>query len=165
LTLDFDVGTELDFVLIGISCPLRDYRFCHFVSKHTGIEFVRGKEDYTDHKGLPKEKDRDEMDFHVVFAKNRRKPPARQLFSVYRHCGENPDLEYYLIGNRSGEGVPLLPELPTQKVPPPTASMFSKMLQSFVVPMSGIPRFGGRRDILPIVATSLPSGVRGMSQC
>jgi len=112
LTLDFDVGSELDFALAGISCPLRDYRLCHFISKRTGIAFVRGKEDYTDHKGRAKEKDRDEMDFHIVLGRDRQKNPVRYRFPVYRYCGADFGAEYYLIGNRSIEGGLLLAELP-----------------------------------------------------
>jgi len=115
LTIDFDVRAELDFALIGISSPFRDYRLCHFISKRTGIAFVRGKEDYTDHKGQAKEKDRDEMDFHVVFGKDRQRNPFRHRFPVYRYCEvdfEADGTEYYLIGNRSIEGGMLLAELP-----------------------------------------------------
>jgi len=115
LTIDFDVGAELDFALIGISSPLRDYRLCHFISKRTGIAFVRGKEDYTDHNGRAKEKDRDEMDFHIVFGRDRDKNPVRHRFPTYRYCEVDFDadgVEYYLIGNRSIEGGLLLAELP-----------------------------------------------------
>jgi|GEM_PF-95168 len=112
LSIDFDVGAELDFVLIGISCPLRDYRLCHFISKRTGIAFVRGKEDYTDHKGHAKEKGRDEMDFHIVFGKDGQKNPVKYRFPVYRYCEADFEAEYYLIGNRSIEGGLLLAELP-----------------------------------------------------
>ncbi len=112
LTIDFDFEAELDFVLIGISCPLRDYRLCHFISKHTGLEFVRGKESYIDHKGYIKEKDKDEMDFHIIFEKNRQKKVTKHHFSMYRYCDENFEYEYYLINNRSIEGSPLLTELP-----------------------------------------------------
>jgi len=115
LTIDFDVEAELDFALIGISCPMRDYRLCHFISKRTGIAFVRGKENYTDHKGRAKEKDREEMDFHVVFGKDRQKNPVRHHFPIYRCCDadfEVNEVEYYLIGNHSIEGSLLLAELP-----------------------------------------------------
>jgi len=112
LTLDFDVRAELDFALIGISCPLRDYRLCHFISKRTNLPFVRGKEDYTDHTGRAKEKDRDEMDFHVVFGKDRQKKPVKYRFPIYRYCEADFGMEYYLIGNRSIEGGLLLAELP-----------------------------------------------------
>jgi len=112
LSIDFDIGAELDFALIGISSPLRDYRICHFISKHTGIAFVRGKEDYTDHKGRAKEKDREEMDFHIVFGKDMDKKPVRYHFPVYRYCEADFGVEYYLVGNRSIEGSPLLAELP-----------------------------------------------------
>lgn len=71
LLLDFEL--ELDFSLIGISSPLRDYRLSHFIFKHTGLELVRGKENYIDHKGYLKDKDKDEMDYHIVFERTKQK--------------------------------------------------------------------------------------------
>ncbi|SFS59812.1 hypothetical protein SAMN05660206_103100 [Sphingobacterium wenxiniae] len=112
LTIDFDFDSELDFILIGISCPLRDYRLCHFISKYSSIEFVRGKEDYIDHKGYAKEKDKDEMDFHIVYEKTKLKKVSKSHFSMYRYCDENFEFEYYLLNNRSIEGTLLISELP-----------------------------------------------------
>ncbi|HLS93954.1 MAG TPA: IPExxxVDY family protein [Sphingobacterium sp.] len=112
LTLDMDVDLELDFVLVGISSPLRDYRLCHFIYKHTGLAFVRGKEDYIDHKGYVKEKDKDEMDYHIVFERNRQKKLLKHYFITYRYCEANFESEFYLINNRSLEGAILIPELP-----------------------------------------------------
>ncbi|MFD1769450.1 IPExxxVDY family protein [Sphingobacterium suaedae] len=112
LTLDLDFDLELDFVLIGISSPLRDYRLCHFIYKHTGLAFVRGKEDYIDHKGYVKEKERDEMDYHIVFERNRQKKLTKHLFTIYRYCEANFEFEFYVVNNRSLEGGILVPELP-----------------------------------------------------
>jgi len=110
LFLDFEL--ELDFSLIGISSPLRDYRLCHFMSKNTGLIFERGKENYIDHKGYLKDKDKDEMDYHIVFEKTKQKKTTKYHYSIYRYCDENFEFEYYLISNRSMEGNILLPELP-----------------------------------------------------
>jgi hypothetical protein len=112
LTLDLDFDIELDFVLIGISSPLRDYRLCHFLYKHAGLAFVRGKEDYIDHKGYAKEKERDEMDYHIVYEKNKQKKLLKHYFTIYRYCDDNFEFEFYIINNRSLEGTFLLPELP-----------------------------------------------------
>ncbi|WP_245893835.1 IPExxxVDY family protein [Sphingobacterium gobiense] len=112
LTLDLDFDIELDFVLIGISSPLRDYRLCHFLYKHAGLAFERGKEDYVDHKGYAKEKERDEMDYHIVYEKNKQKKLLKHYFTIYRYCDNNFEFEFYIISNRSLEGTFLLPELP-----------------------------------------------------
>ena len=111
-TLDLDFELELDFVLIGISSSLRDYRLCHFLYKHTGLAFVRGKEDYVDHKGYLKDKERDEMDYHIVYEKNKQKEIIKHHFTIYRYCDENFEFEFYIINNRSLEGTHLVPELP-----------------------------------------------------
>lgn len=112
LTLDLDLDIELDFVLIGISSSLRDYRLCHFLYKHVGLAFIRGKEDYIDHKGYAKEKDKDEMDYHIVYDRNKQKKLVKHHFSIYRFCDSNFEFEFYLINNRSLEGTLLLSELP-----------------------------------------------------
>ena len=111
LFLDFEL--ELDFSLIGISSTLRDYRLCHFMSKNTGLIFERGKENYIDHKGYLKDKDKDEMDYHIIFEKSKQKTATTKYhFGIYRYCDENFEFEYYLISNKSLEGSVLLPELP-----------------------------------------------------
>jgi len=112
LTLDLDFDLELDFVLVGISSSLRDYRLCHFISKNTGLAFKRGKEDYLDHKGYVKEKDRDEMDYHIIFEKTKQKGTLTHYFTIYRYCDSNFEFEFYLLNNRSSEGGLLVPELP-----------------------------------------------------
>lgn len=112
LILDLDFDIELDFALVGISSPLRDYRLCHFLYKHTGLAFLRGKEDYIDHKGYLKEKDPDEMDYHIIYEKSKQKTLFKHYFTIYRYCDSSFEFEFYLVNNRSLEGVLLLPELP-----------------------------------------------------
>ncbi len=113
VTLDLDFDLELDFVLVGISSALRDYRLCHFIYKHTGLAFRRGKEDYLDHKGYVKEKDRDEMDYHIIFEKTKQRGVSKHYYTIYRYCDSNFEYEFYLLNNRSVEGMMLIPELPT----------------------------------------------------
>ena len=110
-SIDLDFDLELDFVLVGISSALRDYRLCHFINKNTGLLFVRGKENYLDHKGYRKLKDQDEMDFHIIFEKNRKKETTKQHFATYRYCDSNFEFEYYILNNKSLEGGLLIPEL------------------------------------------------------
>ncbi|MGO1243526.1 MAG: IPExxxVDY family protein [Sphingobacterium sp.] len=112
LILDLDFDLELDFVLVGISSSLRDYRLCHFIFKQTGLAFVRGKEDYLDHKGYVKVKDQEEMDYHIVFEKRKQKTVDKNYFSIYRYCDTHFEYEYYLLNNRSVDGGYLIPELP-----------------------------------------------------
>ncbi|MFD2596114.1 IPExxxVDY family protein [Sphingobacterium griseoflavum] len=112
VTLDLDFDLELDFVLVGISTALRDYRLCHFIYKCTGLAFRRGKEDYVDHKGYLKEKEKDEMDYHIIFEKTRQRGLIKHYFTIYRYCDINFEFEFYLLNNRSIEGSLLVPELP-----------------------------------------------------
>jgi len=99
-------------VLVGISSSLRDYRLCHFIFKQTGLAFVRGKEDYLDHKGYRKDKDQDEMDYHIIFEKRKQQRVKKHYFSIYRFCDPNFEFEYYLLSNRCVDGGLLIPELP-----------------------------------------------------
>lgn len=108
LETDFDL--ELDFVLIGICSSLKDYRLCHFINKHTGLSLIHGKEDYLDHKGSPKEKEKDEMDYHLITEHKKGKPSVTHHFTTFRYCNPTFDFEYYLVSNRSEDGKLLIPE-------------------------------------------------------
>lgn len=109
LETDFDL--ELDFTLIGISSVLRDYRLCHFINKYTGLNLIYGKEDYLDHNSNKKEKTAEELDFHVITETRKNKPPVKQHYNVFRYHNETFEFEFYLISNRSAEGVALIPEI------------------------------------------------------
>ena len=77
------------------------------------MAFVRGKEDYVDHKGHAKDKDLDEMDYHIVYERTKQKKIHQHYYTIYRYCDNNFEFEFYLLNNRSLEGVFLLPELPS----------------------------------------------------
>ena len=109
LETDFDL--ELDFVLIGISSVLRDYRLCHFINKHTGLQLVYGKEDYMDHNGHNKEKPKDELDYHILFESKKNKPVVKNHYNIFRYHNQTFDFEFYLLSNRSVEGAALIPEI------------------------------------------------------
>lgn len=111
LTLDLNFDSELEFTLIGISSPLRDYRLCHFLQKQTGLTFIRGKEAYIDHKGYAKVKERDEMDYHILHERNKFQEITTQYFTVYRYNDEHFEFEFYFINNKSLAGSLLVPEL------------------------------------------------------
>ncbi|WP_246163457.1 IPExxxVDY family protein [Sphingobacterium humi] len=109
LETDFDL--ELDFILIGISTVLRDYRLCHFINKATGLQFVHGKEDYIDHNGNKKEKPQDELDYHILYESKKNKPSIQHHFITYRYNNQTYDFEFYLLSNKSIEGGTLIPEI------------------------------------------------------
>jgi len=108
--LDMDLDLELDFILVGISTTLRDYRLCHFINKKTGLNFVYGKESVLDHNGNIKLKPQEELDFHLIVEKNKNKKEILHHFQVYRYCHDNLDFEYYLVNNKSLENGTLIPE-------------------------------------------------------
>jgi hypothetical protein len=106
---DFD--HELEFILIGSSSVLRDYRLCHFINKHTGLQFVYGKEDYLDHNGNTKEKPKDELDYHIIYESKKNKPSIQNHFNIFRYHNPTFEFEFYLLSNRSVEGAALIPEI------------------------------------------------------
>lgn len=87
LKYDFD----FDFVLIAISCPLKDYRLCHFINKHTGLQLARSA-DYT------------------VFI-----PQYGEIceFSCFTHVPEGEEVEFYLFSNKAEGNGYLVPEMKT----------------------------------------------------
>lgn len=108
--LDLDFDLEMDFILIGISSSLRDYRLCHFINKQTGLHFVYGKESPIDHKGNPKNKKKEELDFHIIHERTKNNVNVEHHYQMYRDCCDRFDYEYYLINNRSVENGILIPE-------------------------------------------------------
>jgi len=109
LETDFDL--ELDFNLVGISSVLRDYRLAHFINKHTGLQFINGKEDYYDHNGNKKDKPQDELDYHIIYENKKNKKPVQQHFNIFRFHNPTFEFEYYLLSNKSIEGASLVPEI------------------------------------------------------
>lgn len=87
LKYDFD----FDFILIAISCPLKDYRFCHFINKYTGLQLARA-EDY------------------AVFI-----PQFDETceFTCYAQLTEEEEVEFYLFSNKGVENGFLIPEMKT----------------------------------------------------
>ena len=110
--LDLDFDLELDFTLIGISSSLRDYRLCHFINKHTGLEFQYGKESPIDHNGNIKLKPQEELDYHIITERNKAKQEITHHYQMYRYCCERFEYEYYIINNKSLENGVLIPEAP-----------------------------------------------------
>ncbi|MFM7021430.1 MAG: IPExxxVDY family protein [Flavobacteriales bacterium] len=86
LTLDFE--PEYDFLLAGISCHMKDYRFIWALSKHLGIEFFRN----------------DDFELIVDKAKNKSK------FSLFSFEDEENHTSYFILANRGDAGI-LIPEM------------------------------------------------------
>lgn len=81
---------DFDFILIAISCPLKDYRFCHFLNKASGLELLKTEDYYIN--GTPLE--------------------SANSFSCYFYINE-AETEYYLLANKGEENGYLIPEMKT----------------------------------------------------
>ncbi|WP_129715087.1 IPExxxVDY family protein [Pedobacter sp. SYP-B3415] len=79
---------DLDFTLIAITAPLRDYVLCHKINNQLGIELERVEE-------------------HEVYLNADEAPLA---FSKYCYFIEDRELEYYILANRNPDGF-LVPEM------------------------------------------------------
>jgi len=107
--LDMDMDEELDFILLAITCPLKDYRLCHFINKETTLNFSRGKESKYDHDGRPKNKSEEELEYHIIFDAKKK---ISYHFTAFHYLSPDSDTEYFLINNKSIEGTFLIPENP-----------------------------------------------------
>ncbi|HMR20333.1 MAG TPA: IPExxxVDY family protein [Sphingobacterium sp.] len=108
--IDIDFDLELDFILIGISSSLRDYKLCHFINKATGLNLVFGKEAHIDHNSKPKNKAIEELDYHILHERGKNKKEYKNHYQIYRYCNENFEYEFYLVNNKSLENSVLIPE-------------------------------------------------------
>lgn len=79
---------DLNFVLIAITAPLKDYVLCHKINKELNFNFEK-------------------IDDHEIFF-NVDEPAL--YFSKYYFFVEQGEIEYFLIGNRNSEGF-LIPEM------------------------------------------------------
>jgi hypothetical protein len=86
LTLDFE--PEYDFLLAGISCHLKDYRFIWALSQHMGIDFKRNE------------------DFELIVDKSKNK----SKFSLFSFEDEENHTSYFILSNRGDAGI-LIPEM------------------------------------------------------
>lgn len=87
VTLKYEL--DLDFILFAISCPLRDYRLCYFLNKHTGLNLYKTTE-------------------HEAWLGASQMP---SYFSRFAQVNERSGTEYYLISNKGCEGGFLVPEM------------------------------------------------------
>jgi len=84
LTLKFEL--DLDFILIALTVPLKDYRLCFMINKELNIQFCR-----TDELYLPAEN-------------------GRSYFSMYHYQYKQTETDFYLLANKGTEGF-LIPEM------------------------------------------------------
>ena len=85
--LKFEI--DLDFLLIAITSPLKDYRLCYLVNKFLNVNFTKIADLSVEiHPGTE---------------------PV--LFSRYQYNTEPTDTDFYFIANKGTEGH-LLPEMP-----------------------------------------------------
>ncbi|WP_256002982.1 MULTISPECIES: IPExxxVDY family protein [Pedobacter] len=82
------LSLDLDFILVAITAPMKDYMFCHKLNTSLSLNF----EKVADH----------EVFFNID------EPPV--LFSKYYHVAEEGETEFYIVSNRNSEGF-LIPEM------------------------------------------------------
>jgi hypothetical protein len=85
--LKFEI--DLDFVLIAINTPLKDYRVCHFINKHLNFEL------------------RKQPDLGIDIYQGTTEPA---FFSIYHYQWETTETDFYFIANKGSEGL-LIPEM------------------------------------------------------
>ncbi len=81
---------DLDFVLIAITAPLKDYRLCFKVNKQLHVQFYRVDE------------------LSLVLNGN----GEAAYFSMFRYSVQETETDYYLVANKGTEGF-LIPEMKT----------------------------------------------------
>ena len=82
------LSLDLDFVLIAITAPLKDYTLCHKINKNLEFNFEK-------------------IEDHEVYYNVDEAPLA---FSRYHFFVDEGEINYYLVNNRNSEGF-LIPEM------------------------------------------------------
>ncbi|SRR5690554_1704525 len=86
LTLKYEL--DLDFILIAITCPLKDYRLCYYINKLTTLNLSKA-------------------DDHETWITE----DAPYYFAKYSYINPTEGTEFYLIANKGVDSGYLLPEL------------------------------------------------------
>jgi len=86
VTLKYEI--DLNFILIAITCPLKDYRLCYYINKLTSLDLSKTE------------------DHETWIADN-----TSLYFPKYSYIKPNEETEFYLIANKGIEAGYLLPEL------------------------------------------------------
>lgn len=90
VTLKYEL--DLDFILLAITSPLKDYRLCHYINKYTSLNLYKSETEHTVYLGNNNEESH---------------------FSRFVYMENDAETEYYVLANRSCEGNFLIPELKT----------------------------------------------------
>ncbi|WP_207428427.1 IPExxxVDY family protein [Pedobacter sp. SYSU D00535] len=85
LTLKYEL--DLDFVLIAITCSLKDYLLCFKINRQLNVDFSKI----------------DELSFQI-----KKEEPV--YFSRYLHQAPGSETEFFLLGNKGSDGF-LIPEM------------------------------------------------------
>jgi len=85
--LKFEI--DLDFVLIAINTPLKDYRVCHFINKFLNFNLTKTSDLAVDIYQITTD-------------------PA--FFSIFHYQWETTETDFYFIANKGTEGL-LIPEM------------------------------------------------------
>jgi hypothetical protein len=86
LTLKYEL--DIDFNLIAITSPLKDYRLCYYINKVTGLDLYK-------------------VEDHEIWVESQR--PT--YFGRYTCEDVNNDTFYFLLNNKGVEGGILIPEM------------------------------------------------------
>jgi len=84
--LKFEI--DFDFILIAVTCSLKDYRICYLINKYLNFNFTR-TEDL-------------ELDIGVA--------GRAVLFSLFHFSWETTETDFYFIANKGSDGY-LVPEM------------------------------------------------------
>lgn len=79
---------DLNFILIAINSPLKDYRLCFFINRMSELNLQK-EADYA--LGTPKK--------------------SQHFFTKYSDISHTEETEFYLIGNKGMQGGILIPEM------------------------------------------------------
>lgn len=86
ITLKYEL--DLNFTLIAITCPLKDYRLCFYINQITGLDFTKN-------------------DDHELWRSNNQS----FFFTKYSYINHSEETEFYLIGNKGINTGFLVPEM------------------------------------------------------
>ena len=87
-TLKYEL--DLNFTLIAITCPLKDYRLCFYINRASGLNLVKNE------------------DHEVWVSKNH-----SLFFTKYSYISSIEETEFYLLGNKGIDGGILISETKT----------------------------------------------------
>ena len=85
ITLKYEL--DLNFTLIAITCPLKDYRLCFYINRASGLNLVKND------------------DHEVWVSKNQ-----SLFFTKYSYISSIEETEFYLLGNKGINGGILISE-------------------------------------------------------